>query len=176
MAKHIVKCLICGQTFDANIEPYIMVNSRRYAHQKCHEEAEKHKSQEQKDKEKLEKYIKELFGYAQLPVKVNKQIKTYKEELNYSYSAIYKTLKYWFEVKHGDIEKANGGIGIVPYVINDARNYWLDILEAKELNKELTQKKIELPIMEIHILPPERTPIRRFRKRFTFLEEGDNEQ
>ena len=171
-----VKCPICGQTFDANAEPFVMVSSRRYAHQKCQQEAESRKTKEEKDREQLIAYIKELFGYSKLPEKVNRQIKQYTGEFNYSYSAIYKTLRYWFEVKHGDLEKANGGIGIVPYVIDDARNYWLDIMQAKELNKELVQQKMELKVVEVHILPPERTPIRRFRKRFTFLEEGDNEQ
>lgn len=176
MAKHMVKCPICGLMFDANAEPYVMINSRRYAHQKCQQEKERNKTQEEKDKDKLESYIKEIFGYTKLPEKVSKQIKHQREQLNYSYSAIYKTLKYWFEVKHGDLEKANGGIGIVPWVIEDARNYWLDILEAKELNKELVQKTMEIPVVEVHILPPKRAPIRQFRKKFTFLEEGNNEQ
>lgn len=176
MAKHMVKCPICGQTFDANVEPYVMINSRRYAHQKCQQEAELLKSKEEKDKEQLETYIKKLFSYSKLPEKVNRQIKQYKEEFNYSYSAIYKTLRYWFEIKNGDLEKANGGIGIVPYVIDDARNYWIDILQAKELNKELVQQNIELKVVEVHILPPERIPVRRFRRKFTFLEEGNNEQ
>lgn len=175
MAKHIVKCPICGQTFDANTEPYIMVSSRRYAHQKCWQEADKLKSKEEKDKEQLIQYIKELFGYNKLPEKVNRQIKQYKDEYHYSYSAIYKTLRYWFEIKHGDLEKANGGIGIVPYIIDDARNYWLDIMQAKELNKELAQGKMELKVIEVHILPPRRTPMRKFRKKFTFLEEESNE-
>ena len=36
MAKHIVKCLICGNSFDANVEPFIKANSRRYAHLECY--------------------------------------------------------------------------------------------------------------------------------------------
>ena len=31
MAKHMVKCLYCGQMFDANIEPFVKPNARRYA-------------------------------------------------------------------------------------------------------------------------------------------------
>ena len=56
-------------------------------------------------------------------------------ENNYTYSGILKTLKYWFEIKKGDLEKANGGIGIVPYVYDDAFLYWRGIWEAREKNK-----------------------------------------
>ena len=34
-AKHIVKCALCNESFDANEESYVKVNSRRYAHATC---------------------------------------------------------------------------------------------------------------------------------------------
>lgn len=176
MAKHLVKCFYCFETFDANIEEYVMINSRRYAHKSCADAAEQGKTKEEKDKEQLEKYIKELFGYKQLPIKVKKQIKQYKEEFDYSYSAIYKTLRYWFEVRKGEIEKANGGVGIVPYVIDEARNYWLDIMQAQELNKELVKKDLSIKSVEVHVSPFTHKPIRCFKKHFTFLEENQLEQ
>lgn len=37
-AKHIVKCAICGQSFDVSSESYVKVNSRRYAHADCAKE------------------------------------------------------------------------------------------------------------------------------------------
>ena len=112
MAKHMVKCPICNQMFDANKEPYVMINSRRYAHEKCYQSSQEQEDKIQHDKRVLEEYIKELFGYKTLPERVNRQIKQYITNKNYTYSGIYKTLKYWFEIKKGDIEKANGGIGM----------------------------------------------------------------
>ena len=149
MAKHMVKCPICNQMFDANQEPYVMINSRRYAHLKCQQTAETQAE------------------------KVNRQIKQYVTEKNYSYSGILKTLKYWFEIKKGDIEKANGGIGIVPFIYNDAFDYWRGICEIKERNKEAQQ--VTIPVREVHITSPKRAPMRHFRKQFTFLEEEDGE-
>ena len=73
-AKHIVKCLYCGQSFDTNEEEYVKPNSRRYAHASCAHAHEANKSQEEKDKEALEAYIKELFGIACITPKINKQI------------------------------------------------------------------------------------------------------
>lgn len=172
MAKHLVKCFYCSRQFDANIEDYVMVNSRRYAHKTCAEEAESKKTQKEKDKEQLENYIKQLFGISCISPKIRKQIRMYTEELNYSYSAIYKTLKYWFEVKGNPIEKANGGIGIVPYCIDQARNYWLDIIQTRALNEELNTEQFNIPIREIHIKPLERQPMRKPRELFAFLEGG----
>ena len=54
MAKHIVKCAICGKSFDASAVPFIKVNSKRYAHQSCQVEREAHLSQMEKDKKALE--------------------------------------------------------------------------------------------------------------------------
>ena len=171
MAKHMVKCPLCGKTFDANQEPFVMINSRRYAHLSCQQSANEKEDKIQKDKTALEQYIKKLFSYDKLPLKVTKQIQKYVTENNYTYSGILKTLKYWFEIKKGDIEKANGGIGIVPFVYNDAFLYWRGIWEAREKNKEIKPESAAIPVVEIHILPPKRQPMKHFRKQFTFLEE-----
>lgn len=173
MAKHLVKCFYCGETFDASVEPFIKPNSRRYAHKKCAEEADSHKTKEQKDKEALEEYIKELFGISSISPKINKQIEDYKKNKRYTYSGIHKTLKYWFEIKGNSLEKANGGIGIVPYVYDQAFQYWRALWEAKERNKEVDIQNYVLPIKEIHISPPQREPMKHIRKLFTFLDEEE---
>ena len=103
---HQVICLYCKKKFDADIEPFVKPNSTRYAHLDCHEQAMAAKSQEDKDKEALETYIKQLFNIEVLDVKIRRQIKQYITEYNYSYSGILATLKYAFEVKHNSIEKA----------------------------------------------------------------------
>ena len=174
---HPVKCYYCGLTFDRDRVPFATVpgKARRYAHKECYEKLDSETKQEQQDREKLEAYIKQLFGYKTLPERVKRQIKKYYSELNYSYSAIYKSLVYFFDIKKNDLEKANGGIGIVPYIIDDARNYWLSILAAQERNKEIKVEQYVLPMREVHILPPQREPMKHTRKLFSFLDEGDEE-
>lgn len=113
MAKHMVKCLYCGEVFDANAEEYVKPNNgRRYAHKHCAEEQEKNQSQEERDYNQLIDYIKKLFDIPSIDVRIFRQIKKMKEEYGYSYSGIYKTLVWWYDVKGNSIEKANGGIGI----------------------------------------------------------------
>lgn len=141
LAKHLVKCFYCDETFDANEEDFIKVNARRYAHRRCAEKQEFEKTPEEKDREELEDYIKKLFGFAVLPKRVKNQIdRLHGKEFNYSYSGIRKTLIYWFEVKGESLEKANDGIGIVEWVWDRAYDYWYRIYLLQEVNAD---KEIE---------------------------------
>jgi hypothetical protein len=120
---HIVKCLYCEKKFDRDKMPYIQVG-RRYAHKECSLTAEERKTQEEQDKQDLDNYIIQLLKIDYIDARIRKQIKTYIEEHNYTYSGIKKALIYFYEVKGNSIEKANGGIGIVPFIYKDAFNYY----------------------------------------------------
>ena len=63
-------------------------------------------------------------------------------------------MKYWFEVKNGSIEKSNGGIGIVPYIYEDARKYYESISLAHQVNKEV--KSIDTEEIIVRIPSPKR--------------------
>ena len=78
------------------------------------------KLQENKDREELYDYIMKLFNISFVDPKIQKQIKKYIEENNYTYSGIKKALVYFFDIKGNSVEKANSGIGIVPYVYTQA--------------------------------------------------------
>lgn len=175
MAKHMVKCLYCGQIFDTNVEPFIKPNARRYAHATCAKTAEENRTQEEKDKQELEMYIKDLFGISSISVKIKKQMETFRKDNNYTYSGMRKTLKYFFEIRNNSIEKANGGIGIIPYVYDEAFSYWRALWEAKQRNQGIEVQKYNLPMREIHIVPPKREPMKHTRKLFTFLDEGEED-
>lgn len=164
-----VKCFYCGESFDANAEPFIKPNSRRYAHKECAEDAEAKKTKEERDKEALEEYIKKLFGIEALTPKINRQIKDYREKNNYSYSGIYKALKYSFEVRGNSIEKANGGIGIVGYVYDQSNLYYRALWEAQQKNEDIKIEKYVLPVREVRIPIPDRKFMVPPRKRFSFL-------
>lgn len=170
-----VKCLYCGQMFDANMESFVKPNARRYAHKSCAQSVEENQSQEEKDKKELEEYIKHLFGINSISVKIKKQMDTFKIEKNYSYSGMRKTLKYFFEIRGNPIEKANGGIGIIPWVYDEACNYWRAIWEAQQRNQRVVIQKYNLPVREVHIAPPKREPMKHIRQLFTFLDEGEED-
>ena len=169
MAKHIVKCAICNKAFDANMVPYVKVNSKRYAHKTCSISKEEQLAQLEKDKKALEYYIKKLFNINYVDARIHKQIKQYVEENNYTYSGIHKSLTYFYEVKGNSIEKANGGIGIVPYVYQQAYRYYYALWEAQQKNENKIVEEYIPTVKEIVIPVPQRK-IKK-RKLFTFLDE-----
>lgn len=177
MAKHLVKCMYCNKTFDTNEEEFVKPRSNRYAHKKCAADYLSQMSKEEKDEQLLNEYIKELFGANANWLLIRKQINKYKKENNYTTSGIYKTLKYFYEVKRGDITKANGAIGIVPFVYEQAFLYWRALWEAQQNNvvkvSELVPQE-PVSAIEIHIEPPKRQIMRKHKKLFAFLE-GEEE-
>lgn len=138
-------------------------------------------SEVEKDRMALENYIKHLFQVDFVPPLAQKQLKDYmnSSERRYTYSGILKTLKYFYEIKHGDISKAKNGIGIVPFVYDDAYVYWRSIWEAQQANKRAIEKEnsiAQIPKIEIHITSPRREPMgRNKRKAFSFLDEDVEE-
>lgn len=152
--KHLVKCFYCGKQFDAANEPYTKPRANRYAHASCDQQANANKTQEEKDYEALVEYIKHLFGNPN--PRVWKQLKEFKDVYNYTYSGMLKTLIWWFEIKHGDIEKANGGIGIIPYVYDQALQYYYALYLAQIANEGKDVEHYEVRVREFFIEEPQR--------------------
>ena len=118
-----------------------------------------------------------LFNEDYINARVRKQINQYKEEYNYTYSGMLKALIYFFEIKKNSIEKANGGIGIIPYIYKDAFNYYYAIWEAQQKNEAKLVKMVN-PIdedntWEIKIPVPQRN-IKK-RNLFSFLDEENED-
>ena len=166
---HIVTCVYCKQQFDRDKFPYVQVSARRYAHQECSLTEEQKISKEEQDKIDLENYILKLFKVDYVDARVRKQIKQYREEFNYTYSGIRKALTYFYEVKGNSIEKANGGIGIVPYVYQHAYNYYLALWQAQQKNQDKVLNDYVPRVKEIVIPRPQRKVKK--RELFTFLDE-----
>lgn len=169
---HQVKCLYCGQIFDRDKVPFVQVSKRRYAHKECSMSEDEKKLQENKDREELYDYIMKLFNISFVDPKIQKQIKKYIEENNYTYSGIKKALVYFFEIKGNSVEKANGGIGIVPYVYTQAYNYYYSLWLAQQKNEDKVVQEYIPKIKEIVIPIPEKNP--RKRKLFSFLDDEEN--
>ena len=142
---HMVKCSVCGERFDRDRVQAVKTGARRYAHQRCCPEGELVPLagvEADEDLVKLEEYIKQLLHEDFVNARVKKQIKDFKEEYGYSYSGMLKSLIYFYEVKGNPKEKANGGIGIIPYIYKDAYNYYLDLFIANNKNKDVTVELI----------------------------------
>ena len=151
--SHIVKCAICQKTFDRDKIQAVKHCARRYSHYECEPTGEKVPLiKKDEDLQKLLEYINILFKGQQNQAKVNQSIKKFHSEFGYSYSGIQKALYYFYEIKHNSIDKANGGISIVPFVYKDAYNYYYDLFMAQQRNEN--KKPFIERVREIIIKPP----------------------
>lgn len=176
MAIHIVKCLYCGKPFDAQPEGkdtiWYKPNAHRYAHVVCGQKKAETQSQEEKDKDELYQVCKRIFG-KNLNYQMTKRLTAkYIKEYNYSYSGIARTLIYFYEIKKNPADKGNGSIGIVPYIYNEAYNYYLTLFNAQKVNNNVEYKA---NVKEITIHAP------KYKKKLPKLfdldfEESKNEQ
>lgn len=110
------------------------------------------KKNQNDDRDALWYYIFRLFG----PVNADKpvsdwnvtQMQKFKNQ-GMPYKGQLLTLKYFYEVKRNPIDKANGSIGIIPFVYTEARMYYEarakkadDI--GKAIQQQLEQDRIEI--------------------------------
>ena len=137
-AQHNVKCLYCGQIFDAKEEDKDIVwykpRTNRYAHISCGKQADSTKSQEEKDFDELYRYVKdeqkENFNFVQFDRITKAWIKDY----GYTYSGMLKSLLYFYEVKKNSKEKFRAGsLGIIPFCYVQAYNYYYNIYMANQV-------------------------------------------
>ena len=115
-----------------------------------------------------------LLGENYINPRVRKQLNQYVEEYNYTYSGMLKSLIYFYEVKGNSKDKANGGIGIIPYIYKDAFNYYKAIFIAKQTN-ETKINIVNYKTKEITIKPPE-IKIKKRIFDLSDIEEEDDEE
>ena len=167
--SHYVVCSVCGVRFDRDKIQAVKSGARRYAHQTCFPQGEiVPLPQKDEDLVKLENYIQQLLGEEYNKARVNKQIKDFVAE-GYTLSGILKSLIYFYEVKGNSRDKANGGIGIVPYVYKEAYNYYYSLYMANIQNQKKDVKTITSKVKEITIPIPKVV----LRKRFFNVEVED---
>lgn len=129
-------------------------------------------NKEDLDKMKLEQYINKLFHTDYVDPRIQKQIKNYIKEYNFTYSGILKSLVYFYEVKQNPVEKSNDGIGIVPWVYKQAFNYYYAIWLAQQKNTDKTVENYIPKETEIIIPRPKPKPYRKHL--FSFLDNKED--
>ena len=141
MAQYrLCKCFYCKEDIDRNTETdWEQLDNGRYAHSACAEEH--NKNQEYHDK--IHSKMKSLCGNAYVKTKIENQIKKFKNENDLTEEQIYNALVYFFEVKQNDPTQANGGIGIVPYIITDSEEYWMNKTIREEQSKKVDKGLIQ---------------------------------
>ncbi len=135
-----VKCPVCLDYFKKEDVEFVK-HKNRYYHKKCFEG----KHAEEAEKQKLVDYIEKLL-HKKLDYKIRNQLNNYCLKNKFTYQQIYNALFYFYEIKNNSIAKANGGIGIVPYVVDEADEYF------KTKEHKATQVNNVNPITEQRII------------------------
>lgn len=157
MAKqHIVTCRFCKEKFDINKIEGIELKPKYYVHKECYEKQENKIKKEEKDYKELEEIIKKIFGKTYLNAKIKKQIRDYKQEYNYTYTGMTKCLNWWFIQQKNPIEKAQNGIGIIPYIYDEVQEMYYKLWLAQNANSQEKIKNYEIKTREIEIEPPQK--------------------
>lgn len=134
---HIVKCMICGEQFDAPADGegtiWYKPNARRYAHIACRDQQPPEVKKEQEDFEELYQYVKKEQGANFNFVQFKKVTDKWKKEYDYTYSGMLKSLLYFYEIKKNSKAKFQAGsLGIIPFCYTQAYNYYYDIYMANQ--------------------------------------------
>lgn len=162
-------CPICEKEVTL-AQPYKEFNKKKY-HMACYRKMQQDKFNVTYEKEVVKKEVKdELFDYIKNIFKVEeidglilKQIENFATEYKLDYKQIYDILFYFFSIK-GNTTEGIRGIGIVPYVMSEAREFYKMKEEANELlrdkdvkiRKETVKVKnkndIKIPLIDINNL------------------------
>ena len=110
-----------------------------------------------KDFDDLYQYVSKEQGKNFNFVQFKKVTDSWKKEYGYTYSGMLKSLLYFYEIKGNQWEKGHGGLGIVPYVFEDAKAYWV----AQERQRHGFMKELENQIKEREVVRVKRSTKKR---------------
>ncbi len=147
---HMVKCVICGQSFDRDKEPFKQVAARRYAHLKCVQTNEEAAKQET-DKDTFFQMVKSIYGPKYNYIMINKQAEGYIKDYGYTWSGMTGCLHWFYNINHGSIEEGHGGVGIIPFIYEQVKQYYQELYYAQQENEK---KDARAQVVEFSIQSP----------------------
>lgn len=160
------KCPYCGEKVDKNSFDCIKntiqgLNTRSYYHLKCHvlaQETPKDKwpfkiQKAEKKQSENDLYAELIYDYLLRERRILPDMRKIKSQMtNFTKKGMkpkgmYLSIRFFYEVKKTSQEdESNGGIGIVPYVYEEAGQYWLSQKQKQEdvlaaIDKQIEEKK-----------------------------------
>lgn len=163
------ECRICHEQIDKEKDDWIKPVNNYYYHKKCYQDWKQSKPLIDAEWKPfiydfISRDLKQSYNYHMIEAQLKKFLKE-----NMTMKGIYFALKYFYEVKHNNWDKGNGGIGIVPYIYKESCTYWAtqerinngivaeierQLREVTERNqtvvvKKKTQKKVRIDLSAI---------------------------
>ena len=108
--------------------------------------------EESKQKRSLISYIQELFG-EKANAKTYTQIKNLMRDYPYfTYVGLEQSIRFFYEIKENPI--TNQGLGIVPYVYDQAQEYFKNLGEVQSHNASISNVNELYAHKKVRIAPP----------------------
>lgn len=120
------ECRVCKQQIDKSKNDWIMPSKNYYYHRKCYEEWK------QSNHANDEEYRGLIYSYLAHDLKVEYKYWMCEQQMNKmikegrTLKGILFSLKYFYGIRHGDWLKGHGGLGIVPFIYDEAAQYWIN--------------------------------------------------
>jgi hypothetical protein len=148
--KAIIKCKYCGEPVDKKSDDCIKVTNR-YAHKHCYDQA----PPEEHAEEDFYNYCSHLFGRSYDHVRTRRMAEKFlKENTNWTFQGMLKSLQWFYDIKKHSTDGANGSIGILPFIYEQAKQYYYEVYVAEQSAKiieetpESREVDIEIPHYE----------------------------
>lgn len=134
-----VKCRVCGLRFqrDDGVEGVDWVNPRKnqFYHKNCYDtwitELE-NKATDPKITVEEDLYLSYIYDLFTRDLKISVDYQKLKSQFNnfakkkgINKKGLFYAVYYYYIIKKNDPSKAEGGIGIAPYVYDESREYWI---------------------------------------------------
>ncbi|MEM5009391.1 hypothetical protein WKH57_01590 [Niallia taxi] len=132
-----VKCPYCEEKVDKDESHEY---KKRYYHPGCFRTWQR----DGEDYKTLMAYISSLYRVDYPSMIIKKQIKDYKDE-GYKYKGMELALRYFYETLDNRVQE-NTGVGIIPYVYEDAKKHYMKIKRINESYKNYSDEEITVYI------------------------------
>ena len=117
-----VKCAFCkSETDKIEKNEAVRIDDKNF-HSSC--------AKKYVDRKELNEVICRIFNFEKPGPRINVHISKFVKE-GMTYKGMTNALIYFYDIKKNSVEKSNNGIGIIPWVYEEAQNYF-----KKETNKE----------------------------------------
>ncbi len=135
----LVKCSFCEYQVDKDVS--VRYNNKNF-HAAC--------AEKQKDKDDLVEYICRLFGLKRPGPTVYSQLKNFMEKYShYTFKGVKNALIYFYEVQKNSTKNSKQGIGIVPYIYDEAFQYFSKLGNKQNKIKESLNKQLDKEVQVI---------------------------
>lgn len=136
-----MKCPHCEEHLD---KEEAIRHKKQFFHQACLEK----KEQQTQDRKELIEYICELYGLEAPTGMILRQIKDFQEQLNYTAKGITLTLQYFHETLDNSVREGDG-IGIVPYMYEEAKRHYINIMNIKKSVENLKGECVRTRVVRV---------------------------